>query len=147
MTAGFWVAIEDAALAALEAEIGSQVQTLETYQGDWRADLEQQAWRLPAVLVDLAPGRGEQVGWGSYDLTLEIRALVVVRQLRGEAQGRRGAGGAYELLEGIRRAWWHQDLGLDLLPLALVEEEALLSGPEFTVYGALYRTRMVQDFS
>jgi len=147
MIAG-WLALEDAALAALEAEIGSQVQTLETYQGDWRADLEQRAWRLPAVLMTCRRMRGEAVGWGSYDLTLELRALVVVRQLRGEAQGRREPGGVYELLEGIRRAWWHRDLGLDLLlPLVLVEEEGLLAGPEFTVYGALYRTGMIQDFS
>jgi phage gp37-like protein len=142
-----WLALEDAALAALEAEIGSLVRTLETYQGDWRADLEQRAWRLPAVLVTCRRARGEQVGWGSYDLTLELRALVVVRQLRGEAQGRREPGGVYEILEGIHRGWWHQDLGLDLLPLALVEEEALLAGPEFLVYGASYRTGMVQDFS
>lgn len=146
MTTG-WRAMEDAALAALAAEIGSVVKTLETYQGDWRVDLERQTWRLPAVLVTWRRMRGEQVGWRSYDLNLELRALVVVRQLRGEAEGRRGSGGVYELLEGIRRAWWHQDLGLDLLPLALVEEEALLAGPEFTVYGASYRTGMVQDFS
>jgi hypothetical protein len=71
--------------------------------------------------------------------------LVAVRQLRGEAEARRQEGGAYQLLEGIRRALWHQDLGLDLLPLALVEEEALLNTQEFAVYAALYRTMAVQD--
>jgi phage gp37-like protein len=146
MIAG-WQALEDAALAALAAEIGSRVKTLETYQGNWKADLERKPWRLPAVLVTWDRVRGEQMGWGSYDLILEIQALVVVRQLRGEALGRREPGGVYEILEGIRRAWWHRDLGLDLLPLALVEEEALHAGPEITVYRASYRTGMVQDFS
>ena len=138
--------VEDALLAALQAQMGSQVQTLETYQGDWRADLERRIWRLPAALVTLVRQQGEQVAWGSYDLTLDVAVLVLVRQLRGEGEGRRGDNGVYELLESVRRALWHQDLGLELQPLALLKEEALLSTPELVVYGAYYRTGTWQDF-
>ena len=53
---------------------------------------------------------------------------------------------AYELLAEIRQALWHQDLGLDILPLALVREEPRLNTQEFTVYAALYRTGEFQDF-
>jgi hypothetical protein len=70
---------------------------------------------------------------------------VVVRSLRGEETGRRGAGGAYDLLLGVQDALWQQDLGLDLLPFALVREEPLLTDGEFTVYAAHYRTAAVQD--
>ena len=139
-------AVEDAILAALQVEMGSQLQTLETYQGDWRADLERRTWRLPAALVTLVRQQGEQVAWGSYDLILDVAVLVLVRQLRGEGEGRRGDGGVYELLESVRRALWHQDLGLELQPLALLKEEALLSTPELVVYGAYYRTGTWQDF-
>ena len=31
-----WTALEDAVLPALQAQLGAQVKTLETYQGDWR---------------------------------------------------------------------------------------------------------------
>lgn len=141
-----WTALEDAVLAALKAEVGSQVKTLQTYQGDWLEDLRQEGWRLPAVLIMLRHSRGEQVATRSYDLTLDFAVLVAVRQLRGEAQARRQEGGAYEILAGIRRALWHQDLGLELLPFALVGEEALLNTQELAVYAALYRTTTVQDF-
>jgi phage gp37-like protein len=139
-------ALEDAVLAALQAEVGPQVKTLATYQGDWLEDLRQEGWRLPAVLVMLSQSRAEQVGARSYDLTLNFTVLVAVRQLRGEAEARRQEGGAYQLLEGIRRALWHQDLGLELLPLALVGEDPWLNTQEFAVYAARYRTAAVKDF-
>jgi phage gp37-like protein len=141
-----WTVVEDAVLAALKAEVGSQVKTLDTYQGDWLEDLRQEGWRLPAVLVMLRQSRGELVANRSYDLTLDFTVLVAVRQLRGEAQARRQEGGAYQILEGVRRALWHQDLGLELLPFALMGEEALLNTQEFAVYAALYRTMAVIDF-
>ena len=140
-----WTALEEAALAALQEQLAYQVNTLETYQGDWRGDLQGEGWRLPAVLVMLASTRSEAATVRSYDLTIDFTLLVVVRQLRGEASGRREEGGAYQILAGIRQALWHQDLGLEVLPLALVREEPLLNNREFTVYAAQYRTQAVVD--
>jgi len=140
-----WTALEEAALAALQEQLAYQVNTLESYQGDWRGDLQGEGWRLPAVLVMLASTRSEAATVRSYDLTIDLTLLVVVRQLRGEASGRRQEGGAYQILAGIRQALWHQDLGLEVLPLALVREEPLLNNREFTVYAAQYRTVAVVD--
>jgi len=140
-----WTALEEAALAALQEQLAYQVNTLESYQGDWRGDLQGGGWRLPAVLVMLASTRSEAATVRSYDLTIDLTLLVVVRQLRGEASGRRQEGGAYQILAGIRQALWHQDLGLEVLPLALVREEPLLNNREFTVYAAQYRTQAVVD--
>ncbi len=140
-----WTTLEDAVLAVLAAQLNGQAGTLETYQGDWRADLQGAGWRLPAVLLSLAGTRSEATTLRSYDLTIDLTLLVVVRQLRGEAAGRRQEGGAYQLLTGIRQALWHQDLGLEILPLALVREEPLLNNREFTVYAARYRTCAVVD--
>jgi phage gp37-like protein len=146
MASGSLSILENAVLAALGARIGSHVKTLETYQGDWLADLKLRSWRLPAILLMLKESRAQQVSPHSYDLTLDLTVLVVVRQLRGEAPGRREEKGAYELLAEIRQALWHQDLELDILPLALVREEPRLNTQEFTVYAALYRTGEFQDF-
>lgn len=146
MTDLIWTTLEDAVVAALKAAIGPRVKTLATYQGDWPADLQREAWRLPAVLVQLGQSRAEQVATCSYDLTLEVVVLVVVRQTRGETAGRREEGGAYELMAEIRQALWHQDLGMEILPLALAREEPLFNNREFTVYAARYRTGVVQDF-
>jgi len=140
-----WMTVEDAVVAALQERLGSLVKTVRTYQGEWRTDLKQETWRLPAALVMLTGSRAEQVGLSSYDLTLDLEVLLVVRQLRGEEAGRREAGGAYDLLEEVRQALWHQDLGLSLTPWALVWEEPLLSDGEFTVYAARYRATAVQD--
>lgn len=140
-----WITVEDAVVAALESQLRPAVKTVMSYQGNWRTDLRQETWRLPAALVMLRRSRSDQVGLSSYDLTLDFEVLVVVRQLRGEAAGRRETGGAYDLLAGVREALWHQDLGLDVTPLALVREEPLLNDGEFTVYAAHYRTALVQD--
>jgi phage gp37-like protein len=145
MANNLWTTVEDAVVAALKTELAGQVNTLATYQGDWLADLHREDWRFPAVLVQLRQSRGEQITLGSYDLSLEFTVLVMVRQLRGEAMGRREADGVYQLLAGVRKALWHQDLGLELQPLNLIKEEPLLSDQEFSVYAARYGTALVQD--
>jgi phage gp37-like protein len=138
--------VEDAVVAALQAELDGRVLTLASYQGDWLVDLQQQNWRFPAVLVQSGPSRGEAVTLGgSYDLSLEFTVLVLTKNLRGEAAGRREADGLYDLLAGVRKALWHQDLGLELQPLNLIREEPLLSNQEFSVYAAHYGTTLVQD--
>jgi phage gp37-like protein len=138
--------LEDAVIGALQRQIGDKVKTLKTYQGDWREDLGQEGWRLPAVLVSLDEAWGEQVCLASYDLTLEISIILIFRRLRGEAQARREEGGIYDILASIRQTLWHQDLGLAMLPLALVKEGPLLSSREHAVYGARFRTGLMQDF-
>ena len=93
----------------------------------------------------LAGTSSQAVALSSYDLTVDFTLLTVVRQLRGQEAGRREGGGTYQLLAGIREALWHQDLGLEILPLALVKEEPLLNDREFSVYAAHYRTGAVVD--
>jgi phage gp37-like protein len=145
MANDLWTMVEDAVLAALQAELDDQVKTLATYQGDWLTDLQREDWRFPAVLVQLRQSRGEQVTLSSYDLNLEFTILVLVRHLRGEAAGRRETDGIYQILAGVRTALWHQDLGLEVQPLNLIREEPLLSNQEFSVYAAHYGTALVQD--
>jgi phage gp37-like protein len=145
MADDLWGTVEDAVLTALQGELEAQVNTLATYQGDWLADLQREDWRFPVVLVQLRQSRGEQVTLSSYDLNLEFTILVLVRHLRGEAAGRREADGIYPILAGVRKALWHQDLGLEVQPLNLIREEPLLSSQEFSVYAAHYGTALVQD--
>ena len=92
--------------------------------------------------MQLRQSRGEQVTFSSYDLSLEFTVLVVVR---GNTAKRREANGVYQILAGVRKALWHQDLGLELQPLNLIREEPLLSNQEFAVYAAHYSTALVQD--
>ena len=141
-----WSVVEEALLAALEAELGDRVQTVASYQGKWLEDLQSRAWRLPAVLVMLGQSRGEQVSMRSCDLILDFIVLVAVRPLRGEAATRLEEGGTSQILEGVRRALWRQDLGLEIVPFSLEREETWLTTRELAVYGAQYRTSLVQNF-
>ena len=139
-------AVEEALLKALIGELGATVQTVATYQGKWLDDLQHQAWRLPAVLVMLRQTRGEQVAMRSCDLILDFAVLAAVRPLRGEAEARLQEGGLYQILEGVRRALWQQDLGLDISPFSLEREEPWLITRELAVYGAEYRTSLLRNF-
>ncbi len=140
-----WTTVEDAVVAALEARLGEQAGTIESYQGNWRTDLPQAAWRMPAVLVMVTGSTCQQVGVSAFDLTLNLQVIVVVRSLRGEEAGRRDTGGVYDLLLGVQDALWQEDLGLGILPFALVREQPLLANREYTVYAAQYCTTAVQD--
>ena len=141
-----WSAVEEAILAALQTELGSLAPTIASHQGNWLKDLQSRAWRLPAVLLRWRQSRSEQVGLGSADVTLNFTILAAVRPLRGEAEARLKEGGIYRILEGVRRALWHQDLDLEITPLALEKEEPLLTTNELAIYGAEYRTSLVRYF-
>uniref|UniRef100_A0A7C5END9 DUF1834 family protein n=1 Tax=Desulfobacca acetoxidans TaxID=60893 RepID=A0A7C5END9_9BACT len=145
MTGVSWIEVEDAMVEALKNRLGPTVKTVASYQGNWRQALREETWRLPAVLVMLTASRAEQIAQASFDVILEAKVLVLVRHFRGEAAGRWETGGAYDLLAGVRETLWHQDLGLDLCPFALVREEPLLNNGEFSVYQAYYRTAAVRD--
>jgi phage gp37-like protein len=142
MANDLWTTVEEAVLAALEQELAGQVKAVVSYQGDYLTDLTQEYWRFPAVLVQLRQSQGEQVTLNSYDLTLEFTIIVVDR---GGSPKQRAESGVYQLLAGVRKALWHQDLGLDLQPFNLIKEEPLLNNLEFSVYAAQYGTAVVQD--
>src|SRR4030042_2970684 len=97
-----WSVVEEALLAALEAELGDRVQTVASYQGKWLEDLQSRAWRLPAVLGMLGRSRGEQGSMRSWDLILDFIVLVALRPLRGEASTRLQEGGISRIWEGGR---------------------------------------------
>lgn len=141
-----WSAVEEAILGALAGELGSLVQTVASLQGNWLEDLQSQAWRLPAVLVRWRQNRGEQAAMESADLILDFTILIAMRPFRGEAETRRQEGGIYQILEGVRRALWHRDLGLEITPFSLEKEEPWLYTRELAVYGAEYRTSLVKIF-
>jgi phage gp37-like protein len=139
-------ALEEAILGALQAELGSLVPTVASHQGNWLKDLQSQARRLPAVLIRWRQTRSEQVALGSADLTMDFTILIAVRPLRGEAASRLQEEGIYQILEGVRRALWQQDLGLEITPFSLEKEESWLTTKELAVYGAEYRTSLVKYF-
>lgn len=138
--------IEDAILAALAGQMGSYVKTIESYQGQLEADLGEFAWRLPASLVMLRATSTEKPAAHSYDLNLVFTIIVADRNLRGNIEGRRGSTGAYQMLEDVRLALWDQDLGLEINPLMLLKEEALINNRQVAVFGADYQTQMVKNF-
>lgn len=138
--------IEDAILAALTAQMGTYVKTIESYQGHIEADLQDFAWRLPAGLVMLRETGTEKPAAHSYNVKLVFMIIMADRNLRGNLEGRRGGTGIYQMLEDVRAALWDQDLGLEIDPFVMLKEEALINTRELAVFAAHYQTRMVKDF-
>ncbi|OPX20372.1 MAG: hypothetical protein BZ151_04400 [Desulfobacca sp. 4484_104] len=135
--------IEDAILSALADRLGSYVKTIDSYQGQLEADLEKFPWRLPATLVMLRETSVEKATSHTYDLSLTFTVIVADRNLRGNREGRLSNVGIYRMLEDVRGALWDQDLGLDINPLTLVKEEAVLNNRQMVVFAADYQTQMV----
>jgi len=123
--------------------LGSYVKTIDSYQGQLEADLEKFPWRLPATLVMLRETSVEKATSHTYDLSLTFTVVVADRNLRGNREGRLSNVGIYRMLEDVRGALWDQDLGLDINPLTLVKEEAVLNNRQMVVFAADYQTQMV----
>ncbi|MFP3866879.1 MAG: phage protein Gp37 [Desulfobacteraceae bacterium] len=138
--------IEDAILAALTDRLGTYVKTIESYQGQLEADLGEFTWRLPAALITLQDTRVAKAAAHSYDLKLTFTIIVADRNLRGNQEGRWGNTGAYQMLEDVRSALWDQDLGLEINPFMLLEEEAVINNRQVAVFAADYQTQMVVNF-
>ncbi len=58
MANDLWTTVEDAVLAALKAELDSQVGTLAAYQGDWLTDLQPGVLALSGGFSAVAPEPG-----------------------------------------------------------------------------------------
>ena len=141
MIAGYTIPqLEDALLARIKEAL-PQLKTVETFGGDSLEELRQIAFRFPAVyavLREQKPADDLREFGDVYGSRATFDLLVCCRNLRGEEGGRRGSGGAYELLEGLRAALVGQTLGLAILPVEFDGEEAALIEKEMVVYKATY---------
>ncbi len=135
--------IETAIIDRLINRMGAYVKTIVSYQGNLPGDLTSRGWRLPLSLVRLASTRAIKTAAHVYDLEMIFTILVADRNWRGNEEARRGEGGVYQMLEDVRIALWDQDLNLNIDPLGLVREEAVMNDREFSVFEADYRTRVI----
>jgi phage gp37-like protein len=134
------VEIEDALVARIQGEVPG-LALVETYAGQVEDDLRHLAYRFPAVLIALQARKREPdlEEFGQvYGFNYVFDLLVCCRNLRGEAAGRREAGGIYQILDGLQTALMGQTLGLAILPLEFQGEEAVMIAKDLVVYKATY---------
>jgi len=143
--------IEDAILDALAPIKATQgVRTLKTYGGELDEDNRPRLGvALPAVYVVYAGSDYEEHGPRKVE-AIEFQVVVADRNLRAEAEARRGSTanpGAYALLAEVRDHLCGQTLDLDASPLELAGEDAVFVGDGLAVYSASYRLRQAHTYT
>ena len=83
-----WTALEDAVLAALQAQLGTQVVNPGNLPGGLAGRPANGGLAAARGADDAGGTRAAAAALRSYDLTLDFTMLVVVRQFRGQAAGR-----------------------------------------------------------
>lgn len=136
-------AIEDAIIAAVDAITAVTIKTVKSYNGDLdQADLRRLTGPLPAVYVIY--GGSKYVDHGARKVeAMRYRLLVCDKNLRAEAEARRGGTGnpgTYAMLNAIRDALCGEQLSMTITPLALLREDPIFNGSGISVYGAEYGT-------
>jgi phage gp37-like protein len=120
------------------------VRTIKSYQGelDDEETIARAAPLFPAILV--VYGGSAYANRGSRKVeTMRFVLFVLDRNVRQEAEARRGGPGnpgCYAVLNGVRDLLYGEQLGLDILPLEAMREDAVWFGRGVSVYSAEYET-------
>jgi phage gp37-like protein len=149
--------IEDAILTALaplgigytpvgenDPAIWRTVRAIKTYQGelDDEEAVARAARLFPAIVV--VYGGAAYANHGARKVeTLRFVLFVLDKNVRQEAEARRGGAGnpgCYAILDGARDLLYGKQLGLDILPLEAIREDAVWFGRGVSGYSAEYET-------
>lgn len=132
--------IEDAISAELKAAVPKL--TVETYSGelDDVEKIAQLVRSLPAVLLALGGSvyeRRKVSNANLYFRKVHITAFVVTRDLRDKS-----GTAVYPLLDTIFKQLADKTLGLDIQPIEITDEEALLNKRGLSVYAVSMTTKI-----
>jgi len=149
---GTLAAIEMSIIAAVKADLGSRVRTVDSAPGEWDDDLLKRMLVLaPFVLVAFAGGRPPEAGGQQPAVLGQWEVYVGTAHASGQAARRLGDAqqiGAYELLERVVTRL-HNYTVPNVGTLTLQSVENLFSGnverQGLTVYGAVYQVPMEFD--
>jgi len=103
------------------------------------------AIQVPAAYVVYEGGRYDHIMSGTQDRVMNFSVIVTAKNLRGEAEARRGQGatkGAYDLLDDVRAALSDNSVGLAIDPLLPVDENAIENTENAAVYAIRFATRV-----
>ena len=129
--------IEDLLIHRIRAEL-PYLAHADSYKGQLEQEIAELVLRSPAVLVSLQELPGEPADFSEYELAYTFSLVVVCRNLRGEAAGRRGDIGAYRILDDLFTALKDHRLDSNLTPLAYNKAEAILITKEVVIFAASY---------
>lgn len=109
--------------------------TVESYNNQLEGDLQECAFRFPAVFAVLRGVRQGPSEFGGYEAAHDFDLLVVAKNLRGQAEARRGNRGAYGILDDLRSALADYQLEARLQPCIPGKVEALVMDRTGVMYG------------
>jgi len=140
--------LEDALISKINASM-TYLKKVSTYQGELDEEkIEQFIKNFPSVLIYMEKSdyidRAMLKKWQDIKFTI----FVCDKNLRGNKYARRGDAskpGTYKMLDDLFSALHGETLGLEIDPIDIQTEEAVLNTSKISVYAAVYRTRQAKN--
>jgi len=134
--------IEDAVLAALKASpLRDACRRIDTYAGEFEAEIDQLSALAPAVFVVMGGGSFTPSGGTVMERGITFTVYVVARSLRGNNEARRDAdAGSYAMLEIVEAALSGTTLGLDIDTVIPAGDAPVLNSSRLSVYSIDFQT-------
>jgi len=138
--------VEDALLEALRGAV-PYAKTVRSYAGEWDEAVERVVMLFPAVLVELDSVGYEEEAYQSIETATFWEELVFAiwlasKSLRGEEEARRGAQGAYQMLEDVKKLFG-KVLAQGLTDLTPQGVELMANSKGVVVYRVLVSVRQL----
>lgn len=138
--------IEDEILSAIQdSDMGSYCKTIESYAGQLEDDITKMIILFPAVFVMFSGSEAKMLTGLEYEKTVDFTIFVAAKNLRGNVAARKNDYGAYQMLDDMETLLVGNQLGMQIEPIAIVSEEAILNTKQLSVYAAGYRTVFVAE--
>ncbi|PLX93459.1 MAG: hypothetical protein C0621_07440 [Desulfuromonas sp.] len=127
-------AIEDAIAARLKSEI-ADLKTVDSYAGQFEAEVPKLLPTLPAAFIAWPSSRFDGVAYNSTDEKPRFTVLVAAKDLRSQAKARKGDAGAATLVRAALQALRGQNLGLEIERLKPEGISLVYTARGLVVYG------------
>lgn len=141
-------AIEDAiisALSPLHQGQGGDVKKIAGYQGELDEDnLTQFIVQFPAILVAFGGSIYKEDAFPYMVEEMTYSLLINDRNMRGNEAARRGSPltpGTYSLMQQVREKLHGKTLGLQVYPLVVLRETAIVNTKTVSIYSAEYMVK------
>ena len=132
--------IEDALINTIRTNM-TYLKTVKSYQGDFERDIKEVLMSFPCALVMFSERRP-----ATRDYSEELIFSIIVADKSMAGDPKTGSTGTYKMLEDLRDTLYMQKAGLDIEPIELVSETALINTMTFSAYVADYKiTQNVED--
>jgi len=138
--------IEDAIISEIQgSSIGVYCKKVESYAGQLEEDIGRTIILYPAVFVMFSRSNARMLTGIEYEKSVTFTLFVVSKSLKSNTEARKDDYGTYRMLDDLEALLVGNQLGLQIEPLSLVSEDAILTTKQFSIYAAEYKVSFVTE--